>query len=201
MAARTRVTKEEACEPYLDHPAFAGLELDAMERRFVLEIVKDFSLYDAGKRAGFPERGCKKAAHRMLNTPAVSTAVRRLAGQEIRERCITPKRVLDEIAKVCFSSIGDVVEVRNGTVTALDFDKLDADVVSAISEVSNVKDADGIVGMRVRMHDKIAALRLVAQCFGMLTDNLHVRDLTGQTKQVAHMTDEELEVIIANGGE
>jgi phage terminase small subunit len=109
----------------------------------------------------------------------------------LEDRCgVTVARVVDELAKVGFSDIRKVVtwrpelvaEVQEGgeiatkvwqsRVTVLDSSEIDDDTAAAIESVSQ-----GAQGqLRVRMHDKPAALEKLARALGMFRDrHEHVR--------------------------
>ena len=66
-----------------------------------------------------------------------------------------------ELSAIAFSSITDVVSVKNGVVTVKDLAGLTTAQRAAIAEVYQGKDGS----VRVRMHDKAAALdELLKRC-------------------------------------
>jgi phage terminase small subunit len=107
------------------------------------------------------------------------------------ERCgVTRPRIVDELAKIAFSDICKVVtwrselttvtkegegevgegpkEVLISRVTFLDSAALSADTAAAVAEVSQA--ANG--SLRVKMHDKPAALEKLGRTLGIFKDRL-----------------------------
>lgn len=93
---------------------------------------------------------------------------------------ITKERVAAELAKIAFQDIRRAVkwgptqytkEMVDGTlvvssgVTLVDSDELDPDTAAAVSEVANTRE-----GVKIKMHDKRAALMDLAKLMGFITE-------------------------------
>lgn len=162
-------------------------ELTAQEQRFVNEYLIDLCLKDAAIRAGYSPRSASVTASRLMNKEKVRDAIE-IAMAERSRRCgISQDRVLNELAKIAFVNIGDIVDLEHKEVKG----NLSPDDMSAISSVK-FKDYSGEDSsskeISIEMQNKIKALEMVGKHLGMWNDKLHVT------------TDTELNINIDSGG-
>lgn len=176
----------------------AGLTLTPNQLRFAIEYVKDFNPKEAAIRAGQTQKAASKHAWEMLRVGAVADAVSRLTRVEMDARQLSVTRVLNEVESLAFARIGDVIEVHGSVVIFKDWESIPEGAKAAIAEVANVKDADGMVGVKVRFHNKLEALTLLMKHMGMLIERREVSGPGGGPIPVHAITDEDLERIIAN---
>jgi phage terminase small subunit len=175
-------------------------ELTAKQRAFVREYLIDLNATQAAIRAGYSEATAKDIGCENLAKPNIKSAIE--AAMKIRsERTdITADRVLKELAKIGFSDLrkavrwdsslvteednpdgGDVAVIKRivtNQVTLVASDDLDDDTAMAISEIS--QNAAG--GVKIKLHDKRAALVDIGRHLGMFTDKLQV---SGTLQQVS----------------
>jgi phage terminase small subunit len=144
---------------------------DVRVQRFVWEYLKDLN----GTRAYQRVYGCSlaaasAAASRMLRDVKVRRAIETAQG-ELEERTkINVQRVIEAFARIAFADITLVAEWnRRDGVKLVESKDLPPDVSAGIAEVVQGKD-----GVRVKMHDKLAALNGLARYFGMLKDQVRV---------------------------
>lgn len=160
-------------------------------KRFVQEYLVDLNAAKAYRRAGFKgnDNVCAVEGHRLLSIPNVAAAVR--AGMEKRavRTEITQDRVLAELAKIGFADMrkllrwtgnlpkmdvsvaeetGEVeISVAN-FVQLFDSDDLDDDIAACIAEISQTR--EGV--LKVKLHDKQAALVSIGRHLGMFKDRV-----------------------------
>ena len=156
--------------------------LTAKEKEFVRQYMVDLNATRAAIRAGYSERSARQLGSRLLSKVDIAAEISRA----LEERCgVTQARVVDELAKVGFSDIRKVVSWRpevvaepvdeEGDVTTKvlqsrvlmkDSAEIDDDTAAAIESVSQ-----GAQGqLRIKMHDKPAALEKLARALGMFRD-------------------------------
>jgi phage terminase small subunit len=82
---------------------------------------------------------------------------------------VTAERVLAEMARIGFADITQAVRVENGKVQVIDSAQLSADVTAAIAEVSETRD-----GVKLKMHDKRAALEALGKHLGLFKENVNI---------------------------
>ena len=175
MAART----SKASTP----PA---VELTDKQKAFVAEYLVDLNGTQAAIRAGYSRDSARQIASENLSKPDIAEAI----DKALAERGgVTRTRIVDELARIGFADIrevvswrpevigieppeddedGEPVKVIQSRVTVLDSATLTADTAAAIAEVSQ-----GAQGqLRIKMHDKPAALERLGRALGMFKDRL-----------------------------
>jgi phage terminase small subunit len=200
-------------------PAIAGffilgdqMALTAKQRRFVDEYLIDLNATQAAIRAGYSAKTASQIGEqnlRKLEIQAVLTE--RMKDREKRTE-ITQDKVLAELAKIGFSDIrkavkwGDgiavadpesgAIEIVNG-ISLIGSDQIDDATAASISEVSQTAQ-----GLKVKMHDKRAALVDIGRHLGMFKDKVELTGKDGQAlipSKLEEMTDEQLAAIAAGG--
>src|SRR5260370_24713972 len=133
--------------------------------RFVTEYVVDFNATQAGIRAGYAAKGAAHQAWQLLNWRRnIAEAVRE--GMKARETrtLITADKALQEIARIAFSDIRGLLEPGpNGSIRPKAIETLSEADAAAIAELSVTEK-----GMRIRLHDKRAALLDIARHLGLV---------------------------------
>lgn len=146
--------------------------LTPRQEEFCRQYVIDFNATAAYKKAGYRARSDNSAAagaSELLRNSKIQAYISRLQQQRSQRTEITADRVLQEIAAIAFSDVTDVISFTNGSVAVSDSSRLDKRVTAAIAEVSCT---DGEMGstVKVKLHDKKAALQLAAKHVGLLGD-------------------------------
>lgn len=98
-----------------------------------------------------------------------------LAGSRLEER------IKEEFAKIAFFNLGDVLLITDEGDLIYDFSEVTMDQMAAIGEVSvetyfegKGKDAQEVKRIKVKPHDKKAALDSLARICGMFKDNTNI---------------------------
>lgn len=84
--------------------------LSPKQRRFVDEYLVDGNATQAAIRAGYSRRTAAAQAHDLLKKPEISRLVAERAGKAAQKADITIERVLEELALLGFSDIGEVLD-------------------------------------------------------------------------------------------
>lgn len=79
---------------------------------------------------------------------------------------VTADRIMQELARIGFADHTKVVKVEGGAVRISDTDDIPADVRPAIAEIGETCGKYGR-SLKVRFHDKLAALKLMGDHVGM----------------------------------
>ena len=80
---------------------------------------------------------------------------------------VTTERVLAELARIGFADITETIKIIDGKVKVADTATLSADCRAAIAEISQGRD-----GIKVKLHDKRAALENLGKHLGLFKENL-----------------------------
>ena len=193
IPGRTREAIEETL------PAQVVDLLTVKQRLFVREYLLDLNATQAAIRAGYSRHTASEIGYENLRKPkimsAIEEALRQFGG-------ITQTRLIEELSRLAFSDIGNVVAWDNDVehvstaalggrkgeaagvtkvitfrVTVLPSAKIDPAARAAVASISQ-----GVGGeMRIKMHDKIPAIDKLARVLGMYRDKTNV---TSDTQQI-----------------
>jgi phage terminase small subunit len=141
--------------------------LTARQRQFVSEYLVDLNATAAARRAGYSAKTCNEIAMKVKRHPLVAKAI----ADALAERAgITRTFIVDELAKVARANAGDYFAWGPGGIVVKDSATLSEDQKAAVAEVSQtVTEAGGTV--RVKLHDKVAALEKLGKVLGLFNDN------------------------------
>lgn len=138
------------------------MALTARQARFVAEYLIDLNATQSAIRAGYSERTAASQGQRLLTNVEISEAIQTAQANRANRTEITQDRVLLELARVGFADLRKAAEWSGGTVKLKASAELDDDTALALSEISQ-----GPNGIKIKMHDKLAALDKLARHLGM----------------------------------
>jgi len=154
--------------------------LSARHQRFVSEYLIDLNGTQAAIRAGYSAKSARFTAVDLLARDDVQAAL--VVGKEAREAesSIKASRVLEELARIAFSDVRQVVTWARRVLPAEDTSEagpkewtelkirpsaeVDESAAAAIAEVSEGTDGR----LKLKMHNKLRALELIARHLGLL---------------------------------
>ncbi|MDD4931810.1 MAG: terminase small subunit, partial [Candidatus Colwellbacteria bacterium] len=137
----------------------ASYKLPVKYQRFVDEYLIDLNPGRAYKAAGYKisDKAAYQAGWQLLQRKEIQRAVQQQMEERSRRCHIDQDRVLDELAKIGFANIKNVVSWNKWGVTVKDSEVITDEDAAAISEVSATFNEYGC-NVKVRMYDKRAAL-------------------------------------------
>lgn len=151
--------------------------LNERQQAFVEEYLIDLNATRAAIRAGYSPTSARTVGPRLLSDDVVAAALQRALSERSKRTGITAERVLQELAHVAFSDITQAVELMGGGVSI----KVNADspesIRRAVESISEKPSEHG-VARSVKMHPKLAALKMLADHLGLSTDQLKI-ELSG----------------------
>lgn len=146
-------------------------------KRFVEEYLKDLNAAKAAERAGYSKRTARAQGSRLLTHADVSEAIEKGKARRAKRVGITQDRVLFELASIAFANLADVMDVdEDGNVSVRRLDTLRPRDQRAIESIQQTKSErlspDGgeplqTVQLKVKMHSKVTALRMLMDHLGM----------------------------------
>jgi phage terminase small subunit len=177
------------------------MALSSKQKRFVDEYLIDLNATQAAIRAGYKPKWVTTNVTKLLE----NTSVKKYLSEQqeaLSERTeITQDRVLKELAKIGFADIrkavkwspslgeqvvGDDVVQTNG-VMLVDSDQLDDDTASAVAEISQTAQ-----GVKIKFHDKRAALVDIGRHLGMFTDKVEHTGKNGGPMEFTHLSNDDI---------
>lgn len=139
-----------------------GNKMTKLQRRLVEEYVIDLNGAQAAKRAGYARRPGGLA--RLLRRPDIAAAIAEaIETRAVRAR-LSADRVLQEYARIAFADIRRIADFGSGELKVRQGAELSDDDAAAIAEVTP---AGRNGGVRVKLHDKKAALDAIARHLGL----------------------------------
>lgn len=155
----------------------SDVKLSAKQLKFCNEYLIDLNACHAAIRAGYSKNTAKVIGYENLTKPYLVEKIQELQ-QELQKSCnITPKSVIEELAKIGFSNIQDFV---NGGNSILELKHLDRKIVAAVSSVeTEVTEIEGnqfkpgktTTITKIRLHDKRAALVDLGKHLGIFKED------------------------------
>lgn len=143
----------------------AQRKLNAKQQRFVDEYLIDLNATQAAIRAGYSPKTATAIASENLSKPNISAAIACAMAERSKRTGITQDRVLEELAKVAFIKLTDIVD-DTGKIKA---DATDED--RACIESIKYKRTDTDTGFseerEVKASPKLKALELIGRHLGM----------------------------------
>ncbi|MFM9862303.1 MAG: terminase small subunit [Micropepsaceae bacterium] len=139
-------------------------QLTPQKQRFVTEYLRDLHGKGAAVRAGYAEASAHVAASRLLKRPDVRHAI----AEALETRfAITKLEIIEELAAIAFSDIGDYLSWTETELSIFPSSQLTRTQMKAIASVRQRTTAAG-PQLEVRFVDKLKALELLARILGLL---------------------------------
>lgn len=143
---------------------------------FCREYLKDFNATAAYIRAGYSVQSdsvANAAASRLLVNVKVQAYLQSLRRAVEKVSVVTLERTLEEISRVAFSNIVNIVSFDSNGVVFKSSDELPAEITAAIESVTchETESEQGVNRKQsIKMHNKITALGYLADFFGIRDD-------------------------------
>ena len=176
------------------------MALSAKQERFVAEYLIDLNATQAAIRTGYSAATAYSQGQRLLKHVEVAAALEVAMAARAERTEVTADRVLRELAKIGFSDIRKAVRWGGASagdpqtdaavlssasfVELVNSEDVDDETAAAISEVSQTAQ-----GLKIKLHDKRAALVDIGKHLGMFTDKV---EHSGAVTVVGQALDEAL---------
>jgi phage terminase small subunit len=152
--------------------------LTVKQRRFCEEYLVDLNATQAAIRAGYSPKTANEQGARLLVNVSIQKRIQKLMDERAKRTNITQDMVIQELAKIAFSNIGDYLKIetcKDGNfeykrLVIFDTDSIPADKKSAIQEIK--QNSNG--GISFKLHDKIKALELLGRHLGIFNDKIEL---------------------------
>jgi phage terminase small subunit len=141
--------------------------LTKRQRLFVAEYLVDLNGAQAAVRAGYSARWAKEIAYQTLARPAVAAAIRRAQAKRLAALGAEADGVIGELSAIGRANLLDYMRLDAEGMPVFDLSGLDRVRAAALSEVMVEEVGGDVRRIRVRMHDKIAALDKLARHHGL----------------------------------
>lgn len=148
-------------------------KLTAKQERFVQEYMKDLNATQAAIRAGYSAKTAKEIGCQNLAKLHIAEAIERLQAKVQKKNDVSIDRIVQEYARLGFSDVRDLVDWDGANVQLKPSEDLSDDAAACVSEVSVTAQ-----GVKIKLHDKKAALDSLAKHLGMFEERPPENNLT-----------------------
>jgi phage terminase small subunit len=167
-------------------------KLTDKQKRFVDEYLIDLNATQAVLRAGYKTKYPDKVGSELLGKTRVLEHLNKRMWDREKRTEITQDKVLQELAKIAFSSASDVAEVETNEegyqfVRVKNTGSLPDNIKSIIASIKQTK-----YGISVETYNKIQALELIGKHLGMFKDKLELSGSMNVNNPFEGLTTEEL---------
>lgn len=177
-------------------------QLKPTEQLFVDEYVASDDPRGAAIRVSEQSRGRTAVANPdaraldYIKRPLVQAAIAERRKAVMQRLDISAERVLQEVAKLAFSNMGDYVRITGDGEPYTDLSNVSLDQMAAISEVTTEDFTDGrgddardVKKVKIKLYDKLAALEKLMKYHGLFApDRLEVSGPNGKPIQTVGVT-------------
>lgn len=150
-------------------------ELTDKQRKFCREYIMDYNAARSARDSGYSEDSARQIGHEILTKPYIQAHIKDLESDLATTLGITKSRVLNEHAKLAFSSIA---HLHNTWIERKEFDTLTDDQKAAIQEISTQTRQERIFKgtkdeatvdvdfVKIKLYDKQRALDSITKMLG-----------------------------------
>jgi phage terminase small subunit len=148
------------------------------QRRFIDEYLVDLNAVQAALRAGYsPSSTGRGYASCLLRQPEIAEAIERALAERAARTHVTQDRVIKELASIAFAKLSDFMSWSDGQIVLKPSSSLTDEQAAAVARVGK---------RSIKLHDKIAALKLLGMHLGMYSENRNVTlNLSREAEQIA----------------
>lgn len=147
-------------------------KLTDKQKKFVEEYLIDLNATQSAIRAGYSPKTANEQGARLLANVSIQEAISKAMAERSRRTGINQDRIVQELARIAFVKITDIVDPDGEINTNASDDDL------ACIESYKVEDSDSVNGSsskrEVKLASKIKALELLGKNVGMWNDKIQV---------------------------
>lgn len=153
----------------------AQRKLNPKQQRFVEEYLIDLNATQAAIRAGYSPKTATAIASENLSKPSISAAIACAMAERSKRTGITQDRILEELAKVAFIKLTDIVD-DTGRIKAGATDE-DRACIESIKYKRTDTDTGYSEEREVKASSKLKAIELLMRHTGMLDSRISKEQL------------------------
>lgn len=147
-------------------------KLREKQQLFVDEYLIDLNGTQAAIRAGYSAKTANEQASRMLTKVSIQQAISEKMAERSKRTGVNQDRVVQELAKIAFLKMTDVVD-HNGKIKD-DASEDDLSCIESIKYKHSDTDTGSSTEREVKTASKLKALELLGKHLGMWNDKLDV---------------------------
>jgi len=146
--------------------------LNQRQQRFILEYLIDLNATHAAIRAGYSPKTARFIAAENLTKPNIQKFIKEAQDELARKAGITAEKVIAELAKIGFANMMDFVQITKDGDPFIDLSELTREQAAALSEATVEEDKLGNKRVKIKLHDKQAALVNLGKHLGLFKEKV-----------------------------
>lgn len=143
------------------------------QKMFIEEYLIDLNATQSAIRAGYSPKTAYQIAHDMMSKPHIAEEIARRKAERSRRLGINQERVVEELAKIAFSRLTDIVDPNTGEIREDATEDDLACLESVKIKMIPTRSGQG-VEREVKLTQKIKAIELLGKHLGMFSDKLKI---------------------------
>jgi len=183
---RTLIIKRRKGRPQKTY----GSMLKQSHFRAVEYYIQGMTQQQALLKAGYSASVAEKASWTVFGREDVRRAIEERRNSIQRHGKDIVARIQEELARIAFFNIGNILNITDDGEFIYDFSEATMDEFAALGEVTvetymegKGKDAERVKRVKIKPHDKKAALDSLARINGMFQDNLNINPEGGSIEE------------------
>lgn len=159
--------------------------LNAKQEAFCQHYARKANASWAAREAGYSVKTAGSQGFDLLKKPEIEARITAIRTERWKALHMGPEETMAEIARVARFNLGDILHLTPDGEPYVDLSKATEDDLAALAEASiedftegRGDDARDVRRVKVKAHNKIAALTLAAKAHGLLIDKAEV-NVTG----------------------
>lgn len=148
-------------------------KLTKKQQLFVDEYLIDLNATQAAIRAGYSANSARDIGCENLTKPNIQQVIAEHMAERSKRTGVNQDRIVLELAKIAFVNMGDLIDLKNGSIlTTAKTDDLAC--IEGFKYKESDNDYGGSVEREVKFASKLRALELLGKHLGMWNDKLDV---------------------------
>lgn len=148
------------------------------QKRFVEEYLIDLNATQAAIRAGYSPDTAGSIGNENLKKPEICACVEKAMAERSKRTGVCADRVVQELAKIAFLNLRDVIDPKTAAVRE-DASDEDTAALQSIKVKKSYSETGESIEREVKAADKLKALELLGRHLGMWNDKLDVNGVEG----------------------
>jgi phage terminase small subunit len=148
-------------------------KLTEKQQRFVDEYLIDLNATQAAIRAGYSVDTAKEIGYENLTKPHIQKVIAERMAERSKRTGVNQDRIVEELAKIAFVNIEDVVDTDTGEILP-NASKDDLACIESVKFKQSDNQYGGSIEREVKLASKMKALELLGKHLGMWNDKLDV---------------------------
>ena len=148
------------------------------QKRFVEEYLIDLNATQAAIRAGYSPDTAGSIGNENLKKPEICACVEKAMAERSKRTGVCADRVVQELAKIAFLNLRDVIDPKTAAVRK-DASDEDTAALQSIKVKKSYSETGESIEREAKAADKLKALELLGRHLGMWNDKLDVNGVEG----------------------